>query len=151
MFDFSSIVPTFAYLSVLLILLIVFAAVSYVAYKGGKRKRRRNKYGRPVTDIEDSLVTDLMFAFAIILLPAWMVHGFSTLQFLSPSEGGYDPVISLWAVAAYWCMALGIGFAYVRLLRQDVQISAAGGCSTFLLSFSWFVWGFAPLNSLFVL
>lgn len=150
MFDFSDVVSVFAYAGLFLVLLIGFAIASYLAYAEGKRKRRRSRYGRPAETVKDSRLADAASAFAVVLFPAWAVHGSSIIQSASSSESSYVPAMSLWAVAAYWIVAWGIGFAYVRLIRREVPVSSVGAFAACLISISWFVWGFQSLNDWFL-
>lgn len=150
MFDFSDVIPVFAYAGLLLILFIGFAIASYLAYGEGKKKRRRSRYGRPAEAVSDSRLADAASAFAVALFPAWAVHGLPVLRSFSQSAETHGFAVSPWSVLAYWAVAFAIGFAYVRLLRREVPISSAGAFGACLVSISWFAWGFQPLNDWFL-
>lgn len=149
MFDFSDVIPVFAYAGLLFVFLIGFAAVSYLAHAEGKRKRRRSKYGRPAEAVANSRLADAASAFAVALFPAWAVHGLPMLRSFAQNVETPSFAVSPWSVATYWAVAFGIGFAYVRLLKRDSPVSSVGVGVAFLFSFFWLVWGFEPLNDLF--
>ncbi|MFZ3232140.1 MAG: hypothetical protein WA194_01125 [Patescibacteria group bacterium] len=150
MFDFSDVIPVFAYAGLLLVLLTGFATVSYLAYAEGKRKRRRSRYGRSAEPIADSYFVDAASALAVAAFPAWAVHGLPMLRSFSQSAETHAFAMSPWSVALYWSVSFAIGFAYVRLLKRESPASTVGVAVAFLLSFFWIVWGFEPLNDLFV-
>lgn len=150
MFDFSDVIPVFAYAGLLIVFLIGFAIASYLAYGEGKRKRRRSKYGRPAETVGSSRLADAASAFAVTLFPVWAVHGLPVLRSFSQSAETPGFAVSPWSVLSYWALAFVIGLTYVRLLRREVPISSAGAFGACLVSISWFAWGFQPLNDWFL-